>query len=252
MSPYVATYPYDFGDFVSFPERMGFVRDGELDLESRSPDNCASLFQSWLFLGIICEFTQQSIELAKFVQPGLVEGGGEVLQWLRCGGEAMKSSLDRINGLGSGSPEAEILIDRCNSTLQAGALHAAKLERLNFAQNAPFPVLSFAVNVLIENLFDILQIASHRSLVPPYLPVLPYGTEELSISAKMLVSRLTKKGKSTSQSRISPVVYLQSKEISELLRNLSTECRNFALVFQYQLTLPSQKPYKLTLDLGDI
>jgi hypothetical protein len=73
--PYVATFTYDFGGFEGFPDRLGFVKDGKLDLETRSIDDCASLLQSWLYFGVICEFAEGPIEVSKFVHPSLqVEG----------------------------------------------------------------------------------------------------------------------------------------------------------------------------------
>jgi hypothetical protein len=32
--PYVATFTYNFEGFEGFPDRLGFVKDGQLDLET--------------------------------------------------------------------------------------------------------------------------------------------------------------------------------------------------------------------------
>src|SRR3954463_9384790 len=87
--PYVAILTYDFAGFEGFPDRLGFVKDGRLDFESRSMDDCASLLQSWLYFGLLCEFIGQRIEVSKFVHPSLEGGGRQVLRWTPCGPRAV-------------------------------------------------------------------------------------------------------------------------------------------------------------------
>jgi hypothetical protein len=72
-----------------FPDRLGFMKDGQLDLETRSLDNCAPLLQSWLYFGTLSEFTELPIEVPKFVHPSMQEEGREVLRWNPCGQEAI-------------------------------------------------------------------------------------------------------------------------------------------------------------------
>src|SRR5689334_5841909 len=63
--PFVATIPYDFGCFASFPARHGFFTNGNLDL-SRSATELASAMQSWLYFGLIAHITSTDIDLADF------------------------------------------------------------------------------------------------------------------------------------------------------------------------------------------
>jgi hypothetical protein len=198
--PYVATFTYDFGDFEGFPNRLGFVKDGQLDLETRSIDDCASLLQSWLYFGVICEFTERPIEVPKFVHPSLQDEGSEVLRWNPCGHEAIvdwKNRMDLINKSLSGA-----VMDRINSMLHHAAFRALELEQLSFAQTLPLPAISLSVKILIEVLFGVLQ-AQWRTpfpaITPLYVLVLPYGADEMPASTKLLMSRMTAQGWCPSQ-----------------------------------------------------
>jgi hypothetical protein len=197
--PYVSTFTYDFGGFEGFPDRLGFMKDGQLDLETRSIDDCASLLQSWLYFGTLCEFTERPIEVPKFVHPSMQEEGREVLRWKPCGHEAIadwENRMDLINNKRSSG----LVTDRINSVLHHAAFCALELEQLRFAQTPPLPAISLSVKILIQTLFGVLQRRSPFStLTPPYLPVLPYGAAEMPASTKLLMSKMADQGWCPSQ-----------------------------------------------------
>ncbi|KAE9373224.1 hypothetical protein N431DRAFT_482315 [Stipitochalara longipes BDJ] len=196
--PYVATFTYDFEGFEGFPDRLGFVKDGQLDLETRSIDEFASLLQSWLYFGVICEFIERPIEVSKFVYPSLQEEGREVLRWSPCGYEAIFDWGTRMNLLDGRSSRA--VSDRINSVLHRAAFFALEVEKLGFSQTPPLPVISLSVKTLLHVLFSALQWRNRfPALTPPYHPVLPYGANEMPASTKLLLSRMTDQGWCPSQ-----------------------------------------------------
>jgi hypothetical protein len=198
--PYVATFTYDLGGFEGFPDRLGFTKDGQLNFEARSVDDCASFLQSWLYFGVICEFTERSIEIPQFVHPSLQDGGREVLRWNPCGHEAIVDWENRMNLLDRTSTMATA--GRINRVLHHAAFCALELEQMEFAQTPPLPVISLSVKILIEALFGVLQAQrgiQYTPLTPPYLPVLPHCSNEMPVSTKLLMSKMADQGWCPSQ-----------------------------------------------------
>lgn len=65
--PFIAKLQYDFLGFETFPFRHGFVKDGKLDT-SRPPEQRAAPMQSWLYFGLLSEFTARPIVIGDFVK----------------------------------------------------------------------------------------------------------------------------------------------------------------------------------------
>jgi hypothetical protein len=174
-------------------------QDGQLDLETRSLDDCASLLQSWLYFGTLCEFTKRPIEVPKFVHPRVQEEWREILRWNPCGQEAIVDWENRMD-LTNNKRSSGAFIDRINPVLHHAAFCALELEQLRFAQTPPLPAISLSVKILIEFLFGVMQGRNPFStLTPPYHPVLPYGAAEIPASTKLLMSRMTDQGWCPSQ-----------------------------------------------------
>ena len=56
--PLVADIIYNFGDFVDFPRRHGFVKDDEEYLNVFLPrDRVAAFLQPWLWFRVVAEFS---------------------------------------------------------------------------------------------------------------------------------------------------------------------------------------------------
>lgn len=84
--PYLADLEYDGEDFATFPKRIGFWKDGKLDLD-RPCRQLAALAQAWLFFGLIDAFTGQHVDKGVFIRREYVNGANEdVVDTIMLGG----------------------------------------------------------------------------------------------------------------------------------------------------------------------
>ena len=65
--PYLPGFEFDHLDFLTFPERLGFAKDGVLDIE-RPCRQLAAMAQSWLYFGLIDIFTGQRLDKSTFIR----------------------------------------------------------------------------------------------------------------------------------------------------------------------------------------
>lgn len=64
--PYLPGFEFDHQNFSTFPERLGFAKDGVLDIE-RPCRQLAAMAQSWLYFGLIDIFTGQRLDKSTFI-----------------------------------------------------------------------------------------------------------------------------------------------------------------------------------------
>jgi hypothetical protein len=58
LIPYIGTYEYDGGDFLTYPKRNGWTRsqlNGEDNFGNRSRARVEGFFQAWLYFGFATE-----------------------------------------------------------------------------------------------------------------------------------------------------------------------------------------------------
>ncbi|OJD35959.1 het domain protein [Diplodia corticola] len=68
---YYCRQEYDGGDFLTYPERMGWIDDGDtwLDLsDSHDVDEASAFLQQWLFFGLLHEFFGELADFSAFIE----------------------------------------------------------------------------------------------------------------------------------------------------------------------------------------
>ncbi|OCL11793.1 hypothetical protein AOQ84DRAFT_437454 [Glonium stellatum] len=67
--PFVADIIYDFIDFTDFPRRHGFIKDDGDQLDLSLPlEKIAAFLQSWLWFGVVAEFSGHPVDFNEFTR----------------------------------------------------------------------------------------------------------------------------------------------------------------------------------------
>jgi len=128
---------YDFRGLEDFPSRHGFMKDGILDLETKSAEECASFLQSWLHYGLLAElrgelFERHSIR-AHF---------------------ADARRLDIVLTAHWMSPYGEPSLKKLKKCIQLAIVNSQKIDSLHVAEKHPMPIVMLSVKILICQLIN--------------------------------------------------------------------------------------------------
>lgn len=184
--PYLSGFEFDHLEFSTFPERLGFMKDGALDIE-RPCRQLAAMAQSWLYFGLIDIFTSQRLNKSTFIRQG----------------SGLDSSLSVVDSTAlDGILEANQKRLRKNSersAIRAQLLVAAKasseLDRVQGYDHSSAAVF-LSIKILILCLFDYSYTAFGLDLsLPRSVRVLKHEREdERPLPAWLLIDRMRQAG----------------------------------------------------------
>ena len=183
--PVLPNIEYDFSGFEGFPTRHGFGRDGTVDFEGKSAEDCASLLQSWLFFGLLAEIGGELVNKEAFLTRQ----------------RPPKVSI-RVAGYWN-SPKM-FTPRSMESCLRLAAVHSYKTDRLNVAGTHPMPLVTLSINVLISELIEHhkrgwwVEEGARNHDFPRLTPFVP-GSDFISPSANLLMSSMMAQGWCQSQ-----------------------------------------------------
>ena len=95
--PLVANIIYNFGDFVDFPRRHGFVKDDEEYLDVFLPrDRVDAFLQSWLWFRVVAEFSGHPVGFVEFTRRRTVNNGSQCASFKVLDSTALDPILQKL------------------------------------------------------------------------------------------------------------------------------------------------------------
>ncbi|KAL1635917.1 hypothetical protein SLS58_010022 [Diplodia intermedia] len=151
--PYLAGFEYDHEDFATFPERVGFWKDGNLDLD-RPCRQLAALAQAWLLFGLIDAFALQRLDKGVFVRKEDGNGADEgVIDTTRLG-DIIAGSAKRL--------QKRFLRSKLLKDIRARLMEAARassaLDQIQ-AEDPPSAAVFLSIKILIIYLSEMFDAA---------------------------------------------------------------------------------------------
>ena len=192
----MARFPYDFLGFGDFPARLGFMKDGCLDLQHRSADDCVSLLQSWLYFGLLAEFAGRPIDIWKVIHPSLRDKGVQVVRW---GTQFEDLLLDQEHRASSLTYQARTAAGHhIFSCIRVAETFSEYFDQMHCHESSPLPAIILSTKILIITLSDrLMELRMEYPTdlqLPTYTPLLQANSHPISATTKLLMSRMNSAG----------------------------------------------------------
>jgi hypothetical protein len=186
----VARFPYDFLGYEDFPARLGFMRDGCLDLQHRSTDDCISLLQSWLYFGLLAEFAGRPIDIWKIIHPSFRDNGVQVVRWGTQFEVLLHNQKQRMSSLTYQARTAAS--HHISSCIRVAATFSEHFDQMHCHESSLLPAIVLSTKILLVTLSDRLGGLGMED--PTYLPLLRADPHAISATTKFLMSRMNSAG----------------------------------------------------------
>jgi len=195
--PHLTGFEFDQLDFSTFPDRLGFTRDGVLDV-GRPCEQLAAMAQSWLYFGLIDIFTGQRHDKTAFIRQEGSTGSIRSVIDSKALDDMLEVSKIRLR---KNRKRSKIL-----SNIRAKLLVAAKASsELDMAQGYDLSSASvlLSIKVLILYLSDYFDAAYWRdvgtkiprlSLQKNFRVLKPGQENERPMAARLLMERMYQAG----------------------------------------------------------
>lgn len=164
--PYLADFEYDGKDFATFPDRVGFWKDGTLDLD-RPCRQLAALAQAWLFFGLIDVFTKHRGNRGVLVRKRNSNRADEGVVDTTMLGEILAERF-RLSRLLFSSPE---VLKNIRAQLMEAARASRTLDQIQ-ADDSSSSAVFLSIKILIIYLSEIFE-AAFLSHMGPYILSIP-------------------------------------------------------------------------------
>lgn len=186
----MARFPYDFLGYEDFPARLGFMKDGCLDLQHRSTDDCISLLQSWLYFGLLAEFAGRPIDIWKVIHPSFRDKGVQVVRWGTQFEVLLHDQEHRMSSLTNQARTAAS--DHISCCIRVAAVFSEHFDQMHCHESPPLPAIILSTKILIITLSN--RVGGLGMEDPTYLSLLQADPHAISATTKLLMSRMNSAG----------------------------------------------------------